>query len=770
MTDTPTPPLPEEKDDKNTSPSLLNEILQNQQQNTPPITESTIPQGSNPEMSPTPKKPREPISFADFMKFAGALLFVAAVFFGSFLAYIVINPEQAMFLENMFGIQRDAISILLKKLINGSFGLIMFVVSVVWIITLFRAIWTPRDLKRKRLLSWLLAWFIGIILFSLLSLWAFLFNKLWDINFENLDGSILLYDNDLYQNTETRGESLLWGSNVIWPINVLFELRSNAERIRLANNVTIQSYTINTDGGNCNNGSSIITGNNVLTESSIVCQFDTVKTYNITGNYTVMTRDGTTETITMNINPLEVRGLVKVTRWKNIQWGSIMTLDASGIKTLGNPRWMYLPSRKIVDTSSITEAISSTPLYVCLSIINDECDRIFIMMDTDSQKVTGSISSIPDAIDPLVYNLSISGVSLDMNQVTRIEWLIVDQNDAETVICSTSNDSCKYRFNAYGRHRIRVVLILGNGQKYPIETTLLASEPLKLSRNMKVLDENGTLLNTPNTYQTDIKAYLIENTLTPPVNIILDARDITATDMSYTLKDIVWKLSNGKKVEEKRGSRVTMNLSEPLRYTIEWTYTFEKKDSTELLSAREIIIIDIERKNLMPRADISLSSDYIPSVVTVDASQSVSEDGEIKKFIFDFGEGKIPAEWDAVQQYEYKTAWEKEITVTIISEDGERAEVKKTIVLKDVARTIEFVPSMSTGIVGASIDFEAAGTNGQVQEYIWNFWDNTPTTRWYSTAHTYTTEWVYLVELTVVYTDGTQDSLSRRYTVEKENQ
>lgn len=33
---------------------------------------------------------------------------------------------------------------------------------------------------------------------------------------------------------------------------------------------------------------------------------------------------------------------------------------------------------------------------------------------------------------------------------------------------------------------------------------------------------------------------------------------------------------------------------------------------------------------------VKVSSDYVPSVVIVDASQSESDHGEIKKFIFDF--------------------------------------------------------------------------------------------------------------------------------------
>ncbi len=97
----------------------------------------------------------------------------------------------------------------------------------------------------------------------------------------------------------------------------------------------------------------------------------------------------------------------------------------------------------------------------------------------------------------------------------------------------------------------------------------------------------------------------------------------------------------------------------------------------------------------MPRLDITKESDYVPSLVTVDASQSESENGEIKKFIFNFGEGRTPAEGDAIQQYQYTTSGDKDITLTIVSESGEKTSIKRTIVLKDQIKNIDWTPSMS---------------------------------------------------------------------------
>ncbi len=119
------------------------------------------------------------------MKLIGSLLIVAVIFFGSFLAYIAFNPEQAGFFVNIFNINPNDIQNILKKLINGSFGIIVLLLSITWIISLFRAIWTPQDQKRRRLIGWILASIVGILLFSILALWAYLFKIINETPYDN---------------------------------------------------------------------------------------------------------------------------------------------------------------------------------------------------------------------------------------------------------------------------------------------------------------------------------------------------------------------------------------------------------------------------------------------------------------------------------------------------------------------------------------------------------------------------------------------------------
>lgn len=90
----------------------------------------------------------------------------------------------------------------------------------------------------------------------------------------------------------------------------------------------------------------------------------------------------------MMINPVDITGLVKRTYSKNIQGKDIVTLDASGLKSIGNPRWKYIESGKIVETASITEEISATTKYVCLVLVTSDCDRLFVLRQSDVQDVT----------------------------------------------------------------------------------------------------------------------------------------------------------------------------------------------------------------------------------------------------------------------------------------------------------------------------------------------------------------------------------------------
>ncbi len=291
--------------------------------------------------------------------------------------------------------------------------------------------------------------------------------------------------------------------------------------------------------------------------------------------------------------------------------------------------------------------------------------------------------------------------------------------------------------------------------------------PVTLVNHAVVTDSEGKLLNPRGSYDPVLRAYIITNVI-PPTRLTLDARDVVAENPGYELKEVHWVMTDGHNTIEKISERVVFDILNNYRYTITGKYTFEKNipgGTPEVKLSSDVIIVDVEHKTLIPRLSIISKSDYVPASVTVDASQSWSENNEIIKFIYNFGEGKADAVGDAIQTYEYTTPGEKEITLTIIDDSGERSQIKKTIVLKEAPRTVSFIPSISPGTVGIPIDFSVTGGGGQVEDYTWTFSDNTPTQRGDSVTHIFNTVGSYTVRVTATYTDGTQQEATSQFTV-----
>ena len=213
-----------------------------------------------------------------------------------------------------------------------------------------------------------------------------------------------------------------------------------------------------------------------------------------------------------------------------------------------------------------------------------------------------------------------------------MEWLI----NKQSVICENSPEICEYTFPDYGKNSITIHIKVASGQNYTFEKELSITEPLKIERHIKVTDKNGLMLNEESTYDRVLRAYVLRNTIIPPDTLTFDARDVISANPGYTLDTVLWKISNSKTTEERRGTKINIDFNQALRYTIECVYSFKKTGSEAIEMAQDTVIVDIERKSLTPRMDIHMSSDYVPSLISVDASLSESEKSEIKKFIFDF--------------------------------------------------------------------------------------------------------------------------------------
>lgn len=219
-----------------------------------------------------------------FLRIVGAILLVALIFFGAFLAYIVFNPGQASFFIS-FGINPGDIARLLRQLVSAIFGVVTFILSVVWIIYLFRAILTKKEYKKKKTISIIFALFFGVLLFSEITLWAFLVKKINATDYENPNGGVIVYDNEKWNSDRFKSSSQINNfDNLIGPLELKFDLKADANFV--GKMMDIEKYTIDFDGAKCQGtDSSKVEGVNAQNDQSIICIFDQAKVFKPTGVY-----------------------------------------------------------------------------------------------------------------------------------------------------------------------------------------------------------------------------------------------------------------------------------------------------------------------------------------------------------------------------------------------------------------------------------------------------------------------------------------------------
>lgn len=755
--------------------SLLDEILASantpQPQAPTPTPGGTPPPAGNtptPE-NPPPKKPRSSMDTATVFKLIGTLFLVGLIFFGTFLAYIVFNPSQAGFFITVFGIDPNDIAALLKTLINASFGVLTAAISVVFIITLFQAIWTKKELKRKKLMSTIMAILSGILLFTVMTFWAYLFAKIGETDFTNPGGNILVYDNDVYVQDEYRQYARLSAlNNLIGPISLRYDISQNAKQMSNIAGGEITAYKIDFNGAKCMNGTSIVSGTNPLEEKGIVCLFDENKVYTPQGNYTILLRTGEEKSVSIPLAAVEIRGLIEISEAENKDGQLIRTFDAKRIKNLGSPRWIRINediTREIPDIISLVPTEHPVPLGLKVLSKTSEFDRLFIIHSNNNNPSEGNISVVQNTANPQEYTFTLHDISQNSQEIISIDW---ELSNGLKICNDKKSESCSYIFTSYGEWRVTATVNLAGNNTETFHKTFRIDPPLELERHVKVTNRTGKLLNEEDTFDRRIKTYVIRD-IFPPETLIFDARDVIADNPGYLLKSVKWTISDGKSNENRTGDKIEFTVNRTARYHISAEYTFEKSIKTgredDVRKAYDTIMLDLERKNLTPILKVTPDSGYVPIKITVDASQSRSEYSEIVKFEFDFGEGKPKTIGDAVQTYEYLTSGEKKITVTAIDANNARATTTQTIVLKDTPKTVDFTTSISPGVMGKWVDFTATNSTGQIERFMWNFGDNTPIEHGYSVTHTFQEAGVYTVTLTAKYLDGTERSTSQLFTV-----
>ena len=186
---------------------------------------------------------------------------------------------------------------------------------------------------------------------------------------------------------------------------------------------------------------------------------------------------------------------------------------------------------------------------------------------------------------------------------------------------------------------------------------------------------------------------------------------------------------------------------------IEWNHTItvyyefaHRKIEWEVINMEEKIFIEWLKKEAIINFDIIKDSDYVPVVVSFDASKSQVKDENIEKFIWDYGDG-VSEERDAiVPWHKYSAPGDYEVKLTVVTSTWKEFSSSKKLVLKPKPQTVEINASMKKAPVWQWIDFSSDESEGQIISYFWDFWDGQTSTQ-ANPSHTYNKEWKYKVNL-----------------------
>lgn len=707
---------------------------------------------------PAPKKKKEPMRPIDFLKIVGALFVVSLIFFGSFFAYVVFNPEEAkLFIQ--FGINRADIQSLLALLVNSTFGTITFSLSVIWIVYLFKMILTKKEYKRKKTVATILAIFFGVLLFSNITFWAFLVQKIGAQDFANPNGGIKIYDNDRFLSDQFKDSSEITDfNNLIGPTSLKFDLVSDAGYVK-KKYMSIDSFEIDFDG----DGTMDKEGADPSEANDLIFTYSKKGKYTPKGTY--VGKDNVTgepKTRSMDLPVINVSAIVNITKTKKG-----IVFDAKDATQLGSPRWYESSDlNKPASTNAVyTAKLLKEERFLCLALVtnktkNENCNKIFVIRPEGEEPIEATVKTEKVDNDSLTYRFSLEDVKVKTGgDIASYRWVL----ENGSVFCQ--KDECEYTFVDYGKQRFNVFLTDAAGNSVDIEGELDIKRPLRLETAdggaplLKVTDSGDENL-IASAYERNIDAYRVQK-FTVPSKLVFDASDVRVKNPGYELENVEWTF--GKNGIKKSGLRVDYELVQDGRFEVFVKYVFHNATEDDRSEANEHIIFDGKKKDLA--ANIVITSPdskdenfYAPTTIKFDGSASRTKDGTITKFIYDFGLGRPAAEGDAVQTIRYENPGEYEVSLTVVKDDGSKDTVTRKIIVKDIPKSLRINTSVSSGVVGSGVDFDVSGSSGQIETYSWDFGDGTVPSSEPNPTHVFEKSGTFTVKLEAKYADQTVKS------------
>ncbi|EKE30011.1 MAG: hypothetical protein ACD_2C00061G0006 [uncultured bacterium (gcode 4)] len=702
-------------------------------------------------------------SNADFWRIFGSIWLAWVVLFSAFIAYVVFNPDQAQFFISLW-INPQDIKNLLGKLVDYSFWLLTAVMSIISLIFLFTAFATKKEYSKKKTIATIISIFSIIVLFWVISFWAWLVTIIWATDYVNTRWNIIVRDVDLMKSEKFKDglDEVTTFDNVIWPVTLQYDLSANARIISKA--IEITSYAIDFDWDWTEDKVWV----NPEKDTDIIFTFDKKKSYVPKWKY--VWNDKVTwkeKEYDMELPVITIIGLAIQSEIDDRQWWKRVTIDVSDLKKLWRMDF-YLEEQSWLFSDAPDKSYNWSDKYspqrtfkneslICLLVKNNQkssesCDKVFIVWAEWQNDFWWEILSEKDPLSPLIVNFSFQPKNKDTSIASYL-WTFDDNTQEE-------KDTVEHSFLDYWKHSIKLELKLANGTTSTIYQDINIQKPLDLSKPssdnpyennnslLRITDKSGKSV-IEGTYKRDLSMYHLKVWI--PLSLDFDASYVKVDERTYDLSKVEWDFNEDWKFE-KSWEKITYSFLENKKYTILAKYTFVSKLRKDTQSMEEKIVVEADKKDIDVQLSTTQDSDYAPTVVHFDWSASQVKEWIITKFTYDFWEWKATVDGDAKQDYKYRFPWEYIVEFTVTKDDWTKQSIKKKVILKEKSKDVIINTSVSSGIVWKKIDFDSAGSIWQIDTYNWDFWDwsrsSEPTP-----SHEYAEAWSYQIKLTLTFAD-----------------
>jgi hypothetical protein len=488
-----------------------------------------------------------------------------------------------------------------------------------------------------------------------------------------------------------------------------------------------------------------------------------------------------------NLQELNINYVVDIKSKEYSDWFKSYTFDWSDLEPLGELEWIFVDNIDWMSKEEIYKAFDKAQeapvkakkfytkkikwkiLVALKTSKSNKVEKFFIIDAWEESWITGDISYKVDDDNNMKYTFYVKNA-----KTTNWNWIIEkviweiswdwDNTRREIKIPTNGDFSQKfveknskftYNFKKYWEKEIKAILFDSSWKQKTIDLIKikLKQKPI-LKEKLKILNEKQEEVKV--IYNQKINTYFIKK-LEVPTKLIFDARSVTNKNYNYHLDSVEFDLDWDWTFETLWEKKVEKNFPIEKYYIIKVKYIFKHNVSWKIDELIEKININAVSKNWLPNLEINKSSEYAPSEVWFDASQSKVTGENIVEFAYDYWDWTPIDRTDAKVTHIYSEAWHYNVKLTVTTDKGHTYDTKKQVIIKPSASEVKISSSLNKAPIFQEIDFSSDKSTWNIASYYWDFWDWTSSTK-ANPSHTYKKAWKYKVTLTIIFANHNKKS------------